>query len=62
MRKYRAKTIKTDRWAYGWFAKVEGKSYIILDDAEVLDEYGRKAIIGFVEIKKETVELLEDKE
>ena len=61
MRNYRAQVaglgdIKP-RWAYGGHCVVEGKDYIIPDDAEIdaeidyLDDY----IVGFIEVIPETV-------
>ena len=60
MRNYRAQVaglgdIKP-RWAYGGHCVVEGKDYIIPDDAEMgVDETFGVAICGFVEVLPETV-------
>ncbi len=50
----------------GWFCQVQGKAYIILDNAELLDfdcmstfsSHG-DSIAGFLEVNPDTVELLE---
>jgi len=57
MRPYRGLTKETKRWAYGYYCEVEGKHYIILNDAEMLplNGSGHKAIYGFVEVLPETV-------
>lgn len=60
MRPYRGLTIETKRRAYGWYCKVKGKHYIILDDAEMkpidpdMGGWG-DGIYGFVEVDPETV-------
>ncbi|GAH43378.1 unnamed protein product [marine sediment metagenome] len=63
MKPYRGWT-KEGREVKGWYCEVGGKSYIILDDAELAMiacsfDFG---IEGFVEVDPKTVELLEDKE
>lgn len=61
MRPYRGLTIETKRWAYGWYCKVDGKHYIILDEAEfhraaeTSDGCIEDMISGFVEVVPETV-------
>lgn len=64
MRPSRAKIKSKDpviakRWAYGWPCKVEGKYYIIPDDAEICETVpGYRfidAIAGMVEVVPETV-------
>jgi hypothetical protein len=57
MRQYRGLTKDTKRWAYGWYCQVEGKHYIVLDDAIIdEDDYGLYCgIEGFVEVIPETV-------
>ena len=50
---FRGKTIDTNRWAYGSFCEVQGKHYIILDDAEIGGE--DETIDGFVEVHPESV-------
>ena len=66
MRPYRALTIDTKRWVYGWHCEVAGHHYIILDDAEMkpidpdMGGWG-DGITGFVEVDPEAVEFLEEK-
>lgn len=65
MKKSRGKIKSVDlvvskRWASGWYCRVQGRSFIILDDAEVdgfdhRDEY----IAGIVEVVPETVEYVD---
>lgn len=57
MRPYRALTIDTKRWAYGWYCEVEGKHYIILTDAQlVMIECSTNfGIESFVEVDPKTV-------
>jgi len=60
--KFRAKIKSTDpiiskRWVYGYYCKVEGKHYIIPDDAEITESVNyESAITGFLEVDPETVE------
>lgn len=35
MRQFRGLTKDTKRWAYGWYCEIEGRHWIVLDDAEV---------------------------
>ena len=62
--KYRGWTIDTNREVKGYYCVVEGKHYIILDDAEKLGAgwessegipSGEEVIYGFVEVRSETV-------
>ena len=62
MRRYRGivKGVDTPkkRWAYGWYCEVEGKHYIILDDAELVPKGIRaeyRIIEGFIEVDPKTV-------
>jgi len=57
MRSYRGLTVKTRRWAYGWYCKVENKHFIVPDDAEValFAAINEECITGFVEVIPETV-------
>jgi len=44
------------RWVHGYDCKVEGKAYIIFDDAEIeTDDFYQETIAGFVEVVPETV-------
>lgn len=58
MRPCKALTIETRRRVYGWYCEVEGKHYIIPDDAFILEW----AIEGFVEVDPETVEFVENED
>lgn len=58
--RYRGWTIDTKREAKGYYCQVEGKYYIILDDAEYdnctpVNENYQPAIGGFIEVDPETV-------
>jgi len=53
MRPYKALTIKTRRRVYGWYCQVEGKHYIIPNDAEC--ERWNYTITGYVQVNSETV-------
>jgi len=60
MTKYRALTIDGRREVKGYYCKVEGKHYIILDDAEYdnctpVNESYQPAIGGFVEVIPSTI-------
>ena len=61
MRKYRGLT-KDGKWVYGWYVKVEGKHYIVPDDAKLLrrtiSDYNTvfgDVIVGFIEVIPKTV-------
>lgn len=58
MKPYKALVAGLDikRWAYGWHCVVEGKHYIILDDAAILyNQLKAECIEGFVEVIPESV-------
>lgn len=48
--------ILKNRWAKGYYCKIEGKHYIVLDDAEIVYKRREKVIRGLVEIQPETLE------
>ena len=56
MRPYRGLT-KEGKEIRGWYCKVEGKSYIILDDAETGFDFDSSTlgIMGFIEVDPKTV-------
>ena len=44
------------RWAYGYLVIIDGRTFIVLDDAELaMDDYLDECISGFVEVIPETV-------
>lgn len=60
MRQYRGAVVeefpnKDVRWAYGYFFECQGKSYIMLDDAEMTDNGMDETVDGFIEVIPETV-------
>ena len=59
--KFRAKTKKTKRWAYGFYCQaknLKGKlaHYMVLDGAEIEVPYTDKLLNGIIEIDPETLE------
>lgn len=55
--KHRAKLKANDRTMDGYHCIIEGKDYLILDDAEIVQgEYGSNMINGFVEIDPDTLQ------
>lgn len=56
--KFRGQTIHSRVWAYGHYVQIEGRSYIILDDAQLGEDSTsfEEAIVGFIEVDPETVE------
>ena len=69
--KFRGKRVDNGEWAYGWYVKVQGKHYIVMDLATLLpltaygayakdgsgwkEHFGTYGIAGFVEVIPETV-------
>jgi len=52
---YRGLT-KEGKWVYGGHAEIEGKNYILLEDAQITDEGPRGIeVAGFIEVIPETV-------
>lgn len=54
MRKYRGLTKETKRRAYGWYCEIEGRHWIVLDDAELTMDFDGE-FAGFVEVLPKTV-------
>jgi len=58
MRQYRGivKGVDTPkkRWAYGWYFEIEGKHFILPDDA-YWGRYANGGVFGFIEVIPETV-------
>ena len=53
--KFRGKTTKTNRWAYGFLVIIEDKYYIVLDDACLDYSWEKDVIEGFVKVTPKTV-------
>ncbi len=53
----RARLKTANRWTNGYYCKVEGRHFLILDDAELIDSdlANNLVIDGFVEIEPETM-------
>ena len=51
--------VVTNRWATGYYCQVQGRHFIILDDAEVFEYRLDEVLDGFVEIRVETLEVVE---
>jgi len=63
--KFRGLTLDTRQEVKGYYCKVEGKHYIILDDAEILigaeaSPLCKDCITGFVEVDPETVKIVKN--
>jgi len=56
----RAKLKTANRWTNGYYCQVEGKHFLILDDAELIDSdlANNLVIDGFVEIDLDTIYML----
>lgn len=55
-KKFRGLTKDTKRWAFGYYCQVEGRHFIILNDAELdTDVICDSGITGIIEVLPETV-------
>jgi len=61
MKKCKGLTVRTRRLAVGYYCKVEGKHYLILEDASIFNWGSDLELIeDFVEIDPKTVKFIED--
>ena len=62
--KHRARIKSTDstisnRWATGYYVRVENRSFIVLDDATLTEHHLDDLLSGLIEIRMETLEAIE---